>query len=135
MSLDLSALKPGMEGTAEMVVGSNDTALRVGSGKSSVLATPVMVSLMEEAALAAVEAALPDGFQSLGTKLDVSHVAATPTGMKVRATAKLVDVQKRRLILSVRAEDEQDTIGEGTHERVVVETAGFIARVAEKAAG
>lgn len=131
---DLSGLVPGQEGMAEMVVGSNDTALRVGSGTSAVLATPVMVSLMEEAALAAIEAALPDGFQSLGTRLDVSHVAATPTGMTVRATAKLLEVHGRRLILSVRAVDAKDVIGEGTHERVVVETASFIERVEAKAA-
>ncbi|MEM9031475.1 MAG: thioesterase family protein [Pseudomonadota bacterium] len=129
---DLSGIPIGSEGIAEMVVGSNDTARRVGSGTSAVLATPVLVSLMEEAALAAVEACLPEGFQSLGTRLEISHVAATPTGMAVRATARLLGVSGRRLTLSVRAEDAFDMIGEGTHERVVVESAPFLARIAEK---
>ncbi len=130
----LEGLSVGAEGVAEMVVGTNDTAPRVGSGKIAVLATPVMVSLMEEAALAAVEAALPGGMQSLGTRLDVSHVAATPIGMRVRATARLVGIQKRRLVFEVRAEDETDLIGEGIHERVVVDAKAFEGRIAEKAA-
>lgn len=130
----MDGLETGVEGRAEMVVGSNDTALRVGSGKSPVLATPVMVSLMEEAALDAVEAALPEGMQSLGTRLDISHVAATPVGMKVRATAQLVEIRDRRLVFAVRAEDETDLIGEGTHERVVVKVEAFVGRVQAKAA-
>lgn len=128
----MDGLEVGAEGVAEMVVGSNDTALRVGSGKSPVLATPVMVSLMEEAALAAVESALPEGMQTLGTRLDISHIAATPVGMKVRATARLVEVRKRRLVFVVRAEDEAEVIGEGTHERVAVTVAGFVERVQAK---
>lgn len=131
----LDGVQPGAEGVAEMIVGSNDTALRVGSGKIAVLATPVMVSLMEEAALAAVEDLLPAGMQSLGTRLDITHVAATPTGMRVRAVARLVEVAGRRLVFTVRAEDERELIGEGTHERVVVTADAFVARIAEKAAG
>lgn len=129
----MDGLEIGAEGVAEMVVGSNDTALRVGSGRSPVLATPVMVSLMEEAALAAVEASLPEGMQSLGTRLDISHVAATPVGMRVRAVARLVEVRKRRLVFVVRAEDETEVIGEGTHERIAVSVAGFVERVQAKA--
>ncbi len=129
----MDGLEVGAEGVAEMVVGSNDTALRVGSGKSPVLATPVMVSLMEEAALAAVEQALPEGMQSLGTRLDISHIAATPVGMTVRATARLVEVRKRRMVFVVRAEDETEVIGEGTHERVAVTVASFVERVQAKA--
>lgn len=126
-------LSIGMTGRAEMVVGTRDTAPRVGSGKIEVLATPVMISLIEEAALDAVEAALPEGMQSLGTHLDVSHVAATPTGMRVRATAELIEVDGRTLRFRVRAEDEMDLIGEGTHARVVVTAARFSERVAAKA--
>ncbi len=117
-----------------MVVGTNDTAPRVGSGRISVLATPVMVGLMEEAALAAVEALLPSDMQSLGTRIDVSHVAATPIGMRVRAAAELVEVHRRRLIFSVRAEDEEELIGEGRHERVIVDARSFVGRIADKAA-
>lgn len=124
---------PGLEGTAELVVGTNDTAPRVGSGRIAVLATPVMVSLMEAAALAAVEHLLPDTKQSLGTHLNVSHVAATPVGMRVRATAVLREVHGRRLVFAVRAEDDRERIGEGSHERVIVDTGAFIERIKRKA--
>jgi predicted thioesterase len=127
-------IRPGLTGRADMVVGTNDTAPRVGSGRMSVLATPVMINLIEEAALAAAEHLLPAGKQSLGTHLDVSHVAATPIGMKVWAEAELVEVDGRRLVFAVRARDEIDLIGEGRHERVVVTAATFQARIDEKAA-
>jgi len=126
-------IKPGLVGQAEMVVGTNDTAPRVGSGKIPVLATPVMINLIEEAALDAVESALEDGNQSLGTHLDVSHIAATPVGMRVRATATLVSVEGRTLEFDVMAQDEQDIIGQGRHSRVVVSAARFQARVDAKA--
>lgn len=131
----MSDLIPGLTGTAEMIVGTRDTAPRVGSGQIAVLATPVMITLMEEAALAAVEHLLPDGKQSLGTHLDVSHVAATPTGMKVTALAELVAVDGRKLSFRVKAHDAHDLIGEGTHQRVVVTAGTFSAKVQEKADG
>lgn len=126
-------LQAGLTGTAEMVVGTRDSAPRVGSGKIAVLATPVMIGLIEEAALAAIEHLLPQGRQSLGTHLDVSHVAATPIGMTVTATAEVTEVDGRRISFRVEARDEHDLIGEGTHERVVVTAEKFAARVAEKA--
>jgi predicted thioesterase len=126
-------VKPGATGTAEMIVGTRDTAPRVGSGKIAVLATPVMISLIEEAALAALEPALPEGMQSLGTHLDVSHVAATPTGMKVTATARISAVDGRSVTFDVHVADEVETIGEGTHTRVVVTAARFQDRVDAKA--
>ncbi len=126
-------LKPGLTGTAWMIVGTRDTAARVGSGKSSVLATPVMIGLLEEAALDAVEHLLPEGRQSLGTRLDVSHIAATPTGMRVEATAVLEEVDGRKLVFKVSARDEADLISEGLHERIVVSTASFDQRVEKKA--
>lgn len=128
-------LPPGLTGTAEMVVGEQHTAPRVGSGRIRVLATPVMINLIEAAALAAVEGSLPEEHQSLGTRLDISHVAATPVGMRVRATAEVVRVEGRTVYLRVRAEDEKELIGEGTHERVVVNLARFDERVRRKASG
>ena len=89
---DLSKLIPGLEGHAELVVGEQHTAPRIGSGRVRVLATPVMINLMEAAALDAAENLIPAGHQSLGTRLDVRHIAATPVGMRVRATAKLISV-------------------------------------------
>lgn len=124
----------GMTGTATMIVGTNDTAPRVGSGRIAVLATPVMINLIEEAALDALESALPEGMQSLGTHLDVSHVAATPTGMKATASARVAAVEGRTVTFAVEVRDEEEIIGEGTHTRVVVTAAKFQARVDEKAA-
>jgi predicted thioesterase len=131
----MDRIETGLTGRATMVVGTNDTAPRVGSGRIAVLATPVMIGLMEEAALAAVEHLLPEGKQSLGIRLDVSHIAATPIGMKVVATATLVEVDGRRLVFEVSARDAGDLIGEGRHERVVVTAASFQKRVDEKAGG
>ena len=130
----MEELSPGLTGTSEMVVGTRDTAPRVGSGRIAVLATPVMINLIEEAALAAVEDALPDGKQSLGTHLDVSHVAATPVSMRVTATAELIAIDGRKLTFRVTAQDEKELIGEGAHTRVVVTADTFSDRVAQKAA-
>jgi fluoroacetyl-CoA thioesterase len=126
-------LPTGLSGTAELVVGEQHTAPRVGSGRIRVLATPVMINLIEAAALAAVEQSLPEEHQSLGTRLNVSHIAATPVGMRVRATAEVVKVEGRTIHFQVRAEDERELIGEGTHERVVVNLERFDKRVQDKA--
>jgi fluoroacetyl-CoA thioesterase len=128
-------LPVGLKGMAELVVGEQHTAPRIGSGRIRVLATPVMINLIEAAALAAIEQSLPEDHQSLGTHLDVSHVAATPVGMKVRATAEVVRVEGRTVYFKVRAEDERELIGEGSHERVVVNLDRFDKRVQDKARG
>lgn len=127
-------LPAGLQGTAELVVGEQHTAPRVGSGRIHVLATPVMINLIEAAALAAVEQSLPENHQSLGTHLDITHVAATPVGMRVRATAEVLRVEGRTIFFKVRAEDERELIGEGTHERVVVNVERFDERVKKKLA-
>jgi predicted thioesterase len=132
--LDLSALRIGQHGSASLIVTEAHTAPEIGSGKIKVLATPVMINLMEAAALDAVEALLPQGHQSLGIRLDVTHVAATPVGMRVTATAQLVAVEGRTLRFRVEARDERDLIGEGAHERVVVNVARFDARLEQKVA-
>ena len=128
----MDRIKLGLTGHAEMVVGTSDTAPRIGSGRIAVLATPKMISLFEEAALAAVEHLLPDGKQSLGTHIDITHIAATPVGMTVKAEAELIEVSGRKLLFAVRAHDELDLIGEGRHERVIVTAASFQARINEK---
>jgi predicted thioesterase len=127
-----SALKPGLSATTEILVGTRDTAHHVGSGKIKVLATPVMIMLLEEAALNAVEDLLPPGYQTVGTHLDVSHIAATPVGMRVRATAEVTGVEGRKLTYRVWAEDEVERIGEGSHERIVVEVERFDRRIRAK---
>lgn len=126
-------LRPGLTGTAEILVGTRDTAAHVGSGKIKVLATPVLVGLMEEAALRAVEGLLPPGHQTVGTRLDITHVAATPVGLRVTAAAEVTRVEGRRITFRVWADDEQERIGEGTHERIVVDVARFDKRAQDKA--
>lgn len=125
-------IEPGLSGSAELVVGEEHTAPSIGSGKVRVLATPVMINLIEAAALAAVEHLLPPGYQSLGIHLDVHHIAATPVGMKVVATARVTRVEGRTVGFAVEARDEKDLIGHGTHERVVVNVAKFDERVQRK---
>ena len=128
-------LKPGLTGHAELVVGDEHTAPRVGSGKVHVLATPVMINLFEAAALAAIEHLLPPGYQSLGTVLDVRHIAATPVGMKVIAQATVTRVENRTVFFTLRANDERELIGDGEHERVVVNVEKFDLRVQRKLSG
>ena len=125
-------LKPGLHGTTEIVVGTRDTAPHVGSGKIGVLATPIMVNLMESAALQAVERFMPPGHQTVGTHLDVKHFAATPVGLRVRARAELVRVEGRTLTFSIVAEDEREKIGEGTHERLIINVERFDQRMQKK---
>ncbi len=125
-------LKPGMAGSAELVVGAEHTAPRVGSGRVHVLATPVMINLIEAAALDAIERHLPPGDPSLGTVLNVRHIAATPVGMRASATAVVERVEGRNVFFRVEARDEKDLIGDGAHERVVVNVEKFAARVQRK---
>ena len=133
MSLVL-AIPLGTTGSKAITVGDEHTAPFVGSGRVRVLATPVMINLFEAAALAAVEHLLPDGHQSLGTHLDISHIAATPVGMDVTAVAEVIGVEGRVVKFRVSAKDERDLIGEGVHDRVVVNVAKFDLRVQEKIA-
>ena len=131
--MNLSQLiEPGAAGKAELVVGEQHTAPRVGSGKVRVLATPVMINLIESATLDALDRLLPPGYQSLGTHLDVRHIAATPVGMKVSASVKILKVEGRTVYFEVEARDEKELIGDGTHERVVVNVEKFDLRVARK---
>ena len=109
--LDLSKLQIGCKGAASLLVAAEHTAPRVGSGRVAVLATPVMINLIEAAALAAVEDHLPPGHQSLGIHLDVRHFAATPAGMRVTATAELTAIDGRTLTFRVEARDEREVIG------------------------
>ena len=132
MAVDLSRLRPGLRGEAFLVVAEEHTAPRVGSGAIHVLATPVMINLFEAAALAAVEHLLPPGHQSLGTVLNVRHIAATPIGMRVDASATVQRIEGRTIFFTLEARDERDLIGDGTHERVVVNVEKFDARVQAK---
>lgn len=129
---DLSRLTIGLKGSAKILVGEEQTAPRVGSGRVRVLATPVMINMMEAAALDAIERLLPDGHQSLGTHLDVGHYAATPVGMTLRATAEVTGIDGRNVEFRVEAFDDKERIGDGRHVRVVVNVERFDMRIRKK---
>jgi predicted thioesterase len=130
--VELSSLRAGLRGSADLLVGAEHTAPHVGSGRVPVLATPVMINLIEAAALAAVEHLLPSGHQSLGIHLDIRHFAATPVGMRVWASCELTRIDGRTLVFAAEAHDEKEPIGGGSHQRVVVDIARFDQRVQRK---
>lgn len=119
-------LEVGMKAVIEYVVGEKDTAVHYGSGGVLVYATPAMIGLMENASLKAVDPHLPMGFATVGTHLDVKHMAATPVGMKVRAEAELIEVDGKKLKFRIDAYDEKDKIGEGFHSRYIIHVDKFI---------
>jgi len=120
----------GSKGKSETVVTPANTAKSVGSGSLDVFATPMMVALMENAAINAV--VLPAEQTSVGTYLDVKHLAATPVGMKVWAEAILLEIYGRKLVYQIEAYDEKEKIGEGRHERFIVQSEKFITKTDSK---
>ena len=126
------SISVGAVGTASAVVTPENTAAAVGSGALPVFATPYMIALMENAACNAIADGLEEGQSSVGTKLDVSHDAATPVGMHVTARAELVEVDRRRLVFRVTAEDDAGPIGQGTHERFLIMADKFLAKAEAK---
>jgi predicted thioesterase len=128
----MADLQPGLMGEARRQVDTSNTALALGSGSEAVFATPAMVALMEEAAVAAVAPHLSAGETTVGIQLEIRHVAATPIGLQVWANAHLIAVHGRNLTFEVTAYDEVEPIGMGTHRRTVVDRARFMARVERK---
>lgn len=122
----------GMKGEASTLVEKEDTAAEVGSGSLLVYATPCMVAMMEGAACEAIEACIPDGSTSVGMELNISHLAATPVGMEVRAEAEVIAVEGKIITFAVTAYDEAGKIGEGTHKRCIVNTQRFLDKTYEK---
>ena len=125
----------GSKGRSESVVTEHNTACAVGSGLVPVFVTPYMVALMENAAVNAVQGALEQGQGTVGTRLDVTHDAATPIGMKVWAEAEVTAVDRKKITLSVKAYDETGPIGGGVHERFVIDTDRFLSRAEAKKGG
>lgn len=122
----------GIKGRAEDTVSEKNVASRIGSGVVDVYATPCLIGLMEEAAQTSVAPFLGEGMTTVGTKLNVSHDAATPIGMKVWAESELIEEDGRRLVFSVKAYDECGLIGQGGHERFVVKLDRFMEKVGAK---
>ena len=129
------SLTVGSKGRAEALVTEANTAAAVGSGLVPVFATPYMVALMENAAVNAVQAGLEAGQGTVGTRLEVTHDAATPVGMKVWAEAELTAVEGKKLTFTVRAFDEAGPIGGGTHERFIITVERFLAKAEAKKGG
>lgn len=119
-------LQLGVQGQAETMVTSLNTAEAMGSGTLEVFATPAMVALMEQAAVNALN--LPVGQSSVGTSMSIAHTAATPLGSKVSAIAKLVEIDRRRLVFTVEAHDEVGQIGIGKHERFIIDVESFLSK-------
>ncbi|MDY3905203.1 MAG: thioesterase family protein [Lawsonibacter sp.] len=125
----------GMKGRAEAEVNDQNTAMSAGSGTLPVFATPWMCALMEKASWTAVAPALAQGESTVGTKLNIFHLSATPVGLKVWAESEVTAVDGKRIELKVAAYDEKGLIGEGTHERFIVTDQRFLDKAARKLEG
>ena len=112
-----------------VVVSPSNTAATMGSGDMDVFATPAMVALMENAAMLAVAAHLPEGSATVGTQMNTSHIKASPLGATITASAELTEVEGRKLTFAVKAWDEKGTIGEGVHTRFVVDRERFLSKL------
>ena len=128
----MNELLPGMAAERKHIVTDEDTASKWGSGLVPVFSTPALVGLMESTAVAALSGQLPEGQTSVGGRIDVRHLAATPVGMQVRARAELTAVEGRKLVFKIQAWDESEMIGEAIHERYIVDEARFLKRVQAK---
>ena len=115
----------GIKGREETTVTAANIATNVGSGRVEVFATPMMIALMEKAAILSVDPYLEKGQSTVGTLVNVSHVAATPVGMKVWAETEVIAIDRRKITFSVKAYDECGPIGEGTHERFIIDVEKF----------
>lgn len=125
-------MKIGMRHAAETVVTDQMTAAAMKSGLVPVLATPLLIALIEDTCLECVAPALETGQTTVGTQVNVTHEAATPVGMKVRCTCELIEIDRRRLVYRVEAQDACGLISRGTHERFIVDMEQFIAKAAAK---
>ena len=122
----------GLKGLAETLVTEENTAAAMGSGLLPVFATPAMLALMEQAAASSVQPFLREGEGTVGTRLEVSHLAATPVGLTVRAESELEQVDRRRLVFTVRAWAGEELIGEGRHERFIIQNQRFLEKALAK---
>jgi len=115
----------GIIGTQNIIVTEDKTAKHLGSGELAVFATPFMIALMENTAYKSVQPFLEPGQGTVGTLVNVKHLAATPVGMEVRCETKLVEIDRKRLVFEVKAWDACTLIGEGMHERFIIDNQRF----------
>jgi fluoroacetyl-CoA thioesterase len=131
--MELSELiLPGMNREDTFPITLENSAIHLGSGSSRVLATPWMIAFMERVSHRLLTCCLPEGFSSVGTHLDVHHLAPTPVGATIRVKAEVLSLDGNRIYFSVEAWDDLDKIGEGKHERVVIDEVRFLRRVEKK---
>ena len=126
MELNLSI---GLKYKEEKIVKMEDTAKMFGSGAAEVFATPMMIGLMEAASMNAVKEYLPEGYSTVGTQVNIKHISATKVGKKVWAEAELVEIDRKRLVFQVNAYDEDKKIGEGSHERFIINEEKFMSKI------
>lgn len=122
----------GIKGTRERVVTYEQTAEHLSSGLLPVFATPCMIQFMEETARISVEPYLAEGQSTVGTVVNVKHLASTFVGCTVKCESELIEVDRRRLVFNVKVFDDKELLGEGIHERFIIDNAKFIARLDEK---
>jgi len=125
-------IETGIKNEQTIVVSEDQTAEKVKSGGLPVYATPEMIALIEATCFESVSRLLEEGQGTVGTLLNIRHNAPTPVGMKVTCRSELVEVDRRRLVFKVEVTDEAGPVGEGTHERFIIDEAKFMAKVAEK---
>ena len=125
-------IETGIKGSQALTVTEAESAKHIGSGTVLVLATPMMIALIEKTCRLSVKPFLDEGQETVGTHVNVSHIAATPLGMAVRCDSELIEVDRRRLVFKVAVYDADGLVGEGTHERFVIDEARFQARAEAK---
>ena len=125
-------IETGIKNTKELTVTDELTAAKMGSGLASVYATPCMIALIEGTAAESVERFLEEGQGTVGTKVEVEHLAATPVGMKVRCETELIEVDRKRLLFKAEVYDETGLVGKGQHERFIINNARFMEKVQAK---
>ena len=128
----MSELSNGVRGTREVTVTNQNTARALGSGGLDVYATPAMIADLEFCAAASVHPLLPEGSSTVGTRIDIKHLAATPIGMRVRCETELIEIDRSRLVFLCRVFDEAGLIGEGTQERFIVDNEKFMEKTQQK---
>lgn len=125
-------LEKGIKGFGELVVTKEMTAAALGSGAIEVLATPMMIALMEKTSRLSIAEYLEENERTVGTVVDIKHLAASPVGMKVTCETELIDIDRRRLVFKVACHDEKGIIGEGLHERFIIDKDKFMEKASAK---